>query len=127
MSTQTDSEMHRILAVNTYKLGVVAAELGLTGEESVEQFAAALKKLKSERPRLLEELALERTVDSLTQSKTRDVMKQGYRVTGFILLSPDNRDSCFVDRSAVRWLDHAEWWTLMHPPATIETARLGYL
>lgn len=51
----------------------------------------------------------------LTILKTKSLISQGMRISGFILL-PENPDYqiALVDRSAVRWLDKANWWYLFH-------------
>ena len=67
-------------------------------------------------------------LDALTRSKTEGILRQGWKVTGLMLLSQDGREeSCLVDRSAVRWLTAAEWALLMHPPCTTEPLTLGYV
>ncbi len=51
MSEKPDSEypadLMKAFATNTYKLGAVAAELGMTGEETAEELATAVRKLKA--------------------------------------------------------------------------------
>jgi 2-methylaconitate cis-trans-isomerase PrpF len=42
-----DSSELRAIAAAIYKLGVVAAELGLTGQESAEELRAAVRALKA--------------------------------------------------------------------------------
>lgn len=49
----------------------------------------------------------------LTILKTKSLISQGMRISGFILLNPDYQIA-LVDRSAVRWLDKADWWYLFH-------------
>jgi len=54
-------------------------------------------------------------------------MKEGWAQTGVILLSENGKESCFIDRSAVRWIGEAEWWTIMHPPCTSEPIKLAWV
>lgn len=67
-------------------------------------------------------------VTRLTQRKTQEIIDRGFAVTGFVLSGPDGR-KCIVDANAVRWLEGAGFFSLMHPDpesrnrmAEIETA-----
>lgn len=50
----------------------------------------------------------------LTERKTNDIMARGYQKVGYVLQKPGG-DYCIVAQSAVRWLDQAQGWKLMHP------------
>lgn len=53
----------RDVAAAIYKLGLVAGELGLTGQEGPEELRAAVRELRDDRKRLLE--ALDEAVDTI--------------------------------------------------------------
>ena len=56
------------------------------------------------------------SVDLLTNRKTESIIAdRNYQITGYVLTSKSGKESCVVDRCAVRWLTSAEWWELMHP------------
>jgi len=56
------------------------------------------------------------SVDLLTNRKTDSIVKdRDYHITGYVLTSKSGKESCVVDRAAVRWLTSVEWWELMHP------------
>jgi len=66
------------------------------------------------------------TMDKLTLDKIASIKARGYVQTGAVLLSESGKETCIVDRSAVRWLSQEELRTAMNPPCTVEAQELTY-
>jgi hypothetical protein len=61
------------------------------------------------------ELHVPQVPDRMTQLKSAELRKQGYLTVGYVM-QKDTEHTAVSAQGAVRWLDSAEYWALMHPP-----------
>lgn len=55
------------------------------------------------------------------------VEKQGYKISGLVVINPETNGRGIIEMSAVRWLDNAEMWWLMHTSADSHVPKLNKL
>lgn len=51
---------------------------------------------------------------SLTERKTNSILEKGYKLTGYVLQKEETGERAIIEQSAVRWLNKATMFDLMH-------------